>query len=146
MEEWIRVFSSFYSGRWSLPMVEKGEVQDGNGFLVGNISKHLYECGPGEKIFINSVHHIGWNSVLLFKHILFIYLFLENREGRKKERETSMCERKKCPSVASGMPPVGDLTHNAGMCPVWKWNWWSFGLQAGTQSTELYQPGSILPL
>ena len=31
---------------------------------------------------------------------------------------------------------VGDLTHKPGMCPDRKSNWWPFGSQAGTQSTE----------
>ena len=44
------------------------------------------------------------------------YLFLE-KGRRKKGRETSMCERKKCPLVASCMPPTGDLFCNPRMCP-----------------------------
>ena len=43
--------------------------------------------------------------------------------------------------VASHTPPAGDLACNPGMCPDWESNQQSFGLQAGTQSTELYQPG-----
>ena len=45
---------------------------------------------------------------------------------------------------ASHMPPVEDLAHNPGMCPDWVLNQQPFGLQAHTQSTELYQPGIIL--
>ena len=44
---------------------------------------------------------------------------------------------------ASHAPPAGDLTHNPGMCPDWESNWRLFGLQAGTQSTELHQPGHL---
>ena len=45
------------------------------------------------------------------------------------------------PSVASCTPPNGDLAYNPGMCPDWESNWWHFGSQFGTQSTEPYQPG-----
>ena len=44
-----------------------------------------------------------------------IYLFLERGEGRKKERETSVCG---CLSA----PPTGDLACNPGMCPDWELN------------------------
>ena len=39
------------------------------------------------------------------------------------------------------MPPTGDLARNPGMCPDWESNWWPFGAQASTQSTEPHQPG-----
>ena len=39
------------------------------------------------------------------------------------------------------MPPTGDPAHSPGMCPDWELNWQTFGLQAGTQSTEPHQPG-----
>ena len=45
--------------------------------------------------------------------------------------------------VASSVPTTGDVAHNPGMCPDWKSNQRPFGLQAGTQSTELHQPGLI---
>ena len=38
---------------------------------------------------------------------------------------------------------LGNLGHNSGMCPDWESNLWPFGLQAGTQSTELHQPGRV---
>ena len=37
--------------------------------------------------------------------------------------------------------PTGDLAHNPGMCPAWESNRQPFGSQAGSQSTELHQPG-----
>ena len=43
--------------------------------------------------------------------------------------------------VASHATPTGDLSCIPGMCPDWESNWWSFGSQAGTQSTEPHQPG-----
>ena len=43
--------------------------------------------------------------------------------------------------VASHMPPTGDLAHSPDMCPDWESNQWSFGSQAGAQSTEPHQPG-----
>ena len=66
----------------------------------------------------------------------FIYLFLEKGEGRKKKRgrDTSMCG---CLCVLSAR----NLARNPGMCPDWEWNRQPFGSQAGTQSTELRQPG-----
>ena len=69
------------------------------------------------------------------KPLLFIYLLLERGDRREKGRETSMCKIHR--SVASRMPP----THNPGMCPDWKSNQQTWGLQAGTQSTEPQQPG-----
>ena len=38
-------------------------------------------------------------------------------------------------------PQTGDLAYNPGMCPNGESNLWTFGLQAGTQSIELHQPG-----
>ena len=43
--------------------------------------------------------------------------------------------------VASHTPPTGDLAHNPDLCPDWELNQRPFGLQAGTQSTELHQQG-----
>ena len=43
--------------------------------------------------------------------------------------------------VASRVPPTEYLARNQDMCPDWELNWQSFGLQAGTQSTESHQPG-----
>ena len=63
----------------------------------------------------------------------FIYLFLETREGRKKEKERYINQL-----------PTGDMGHNPGMFPDWELNLQPFGLQPGSQSTEPYQPGCIL--
>ena len=38
------------------------------------------------------------------------------------------------------MPPTRDLAHNLGMCSDWESNQWSFGSQAGTQSTKPCKP------
>ena len=54
---------------------------------------------------------------LFFKD--FIYLFLENGEGREKVRERNINSW----LVASCMPPTGDLVCNPGMCPDWELNW-----------------------
>ena len=43
--------------------------------------------------------------------------------------------------AASWAPPAGDLAHNPGMCPDQELNRQPLGSQAGTPSTELYQPG-----
>ena len=72
----------------------------------------------------------------LFFKDFYLFIFRERGKwGRKTGRETSMC----------GLPlmhhPTGDLARNPGMCPDWGLNWWPFGLQVGTQSTEPHQPG-----
>ena len=48
--------------------------------------------------------------------------------------------------VASHASSTGDLACNPGMYPDWESNQRPFGSQAGTQSTEPYQPGLILSL
>ena len=73
----------------------------------------------------------------------FIYLPLERGKGREKERDRNIDVGEKHPSVASRMPPPGDLAHNLGMCPDWELNQQPFGLQASAQSTEPHQPGLI---
>ena len=65
---------------------------------------------------------------------LCMYLFLE----RGREEEKHQCV------LASHMPPTGDLTRSPGMCSDWELNQRLFGSQAGTESTEPYQPGLFL--
>ena len=67
----------------------------------------------------------------------FIYLFLERREGREKERERNISVQEIHWSVASHTPPTGDL------CPDWESSQQPLGSQAGTQSTEPHQPGPM---
>ena len=43
--------------------------------------------------------------------------------------------------VASVTPPTRDLAQNPGTCHDGELNWWPFGSQASTQSTEPHQPG-----
>ena len=71
----------------------------------------------------------------------FIYLFLEREEGREEKRERNRNMREKHQSVASHMPPTGDLARNTGMCPDWELNQRPFISQAGAQSIEPHQPG-----
>ena len=87
----------------------------------------------------------GWRCKRKFKHQIFfniffkdfIYLFQkEERGGRKRGRETSMCG---CLSCTPYQRP--DLACNPNMCPDWELNQPPFGLQAGAQSTEPHQPG-----
>ena len=66
-----------------------------------------------------------------------MYLFLESGEGREKEGEKYECV------VTSCTPPTEGPAHNPGMCSDWELNWWPFGSQSGTQSTEPHQPGTI---
>ena len=62
-------------------------------------------------------------------------LFIFREKGREREREKHQCV------VASRSPPTRGLAYNPGMCLDWESNPWSFGLQAGAQSTEPHQPG-----
>ena len=50
------------------------------------------------------------------KNILFIYFLREGKGGRKRGRETSVCERN----------PTRDLTRNLGMCPDPESKRWPF--------------------
>ena len=68
-----------------------------------------------------------------------MYLFIFRERGRKGEREG---EKHQC-VVASHARTTGDLVHSPGMCPDWESNPRPFGLQAHTQSPELYQPGQF---
>ena len=74
----------------------------------------------------------------------FTYLFLERLEGWEKERERNNNLQEKHGSVASHMPPTGDLAHNPGMCPDRKSNQGPFGLQDSVRSTESHQSGPNL--
>ena len=66
-------------------------------------------------------------------NFFFKILLIRGKEG----------ERHQC-VVASYAPPIGDLACNPGMCLDWESNQQPFGSQAGTQSTELHQPGPML--
>ena len=84
-------------------------------------------------------------AILFIKYIFFrVYLFLERGEGRKEERERNIDVQEKYWFVASCTSPTGDSACNPGMFPDWELNWWLFGLQAGTQSSEPHQPGHQL--
>ena len=83
-------------------------------------------------------------KMYIFKD-LFI-LFLEREEGREKETQRNIDvgeihQSVASSSVASPMPPTGDLAHNPGMCPDWELNQQPCSFQASTQSTEPHQPG-----
>ena len=65
-------------------------------------------------------------------------LWREGIEGRKRGRETSGEIHR---WVASHTTLAGNLACNPGMCSDGELNWWPFGSQAGTQSTEPCQPG-----
>ena len=53
----------------------------------------------------------------------------------EREEEKHQCV------VASHTSPTGDLACNPGMCPDWESNQRPFSSWAGTQYTELHQPG-----
>ena len=86
-----------------------------------------------------------WTIKLFFKRFYFILFFRERgREG--KERQRNICVQEIHWSVASCMPPTGNLVCNPGMCPDWELNWWPSGSQAGTQFTDPHQPGQKIIL
>ena len=64
----------------------------------------------------------------------------------EKKRERNINVQEIHLSFASLMPPTGDLGRNPGMCPDWESNWWPFGSQAITQSTEPHQAGHVFYL
>ena len=80
------------------------------------------------------LHH-NHNNIFIYFFKDFIYLF--SRERRKKGER----EGEKHWSVASCMPPTGDLAGNPGMFPDWELNWQPLGLQASAQSNEPHQAG-----
>ena len=98
--------------------------------------KYLW-CIPKYSDWLEEKHPCDW--VVNCSHCCFflkdfIYLFLERRKRRKKERERNS-------DWLPLTPPHGDLDCNPGMCPDWESNQWPFGLQAGIQSTEPNEPG-----
>ena len=76
---------------------------------------------------------------LCFYFLVFIYLFLERGGEGEREGEKHQCERYFID--CSHMTPTGDLACHPGLCPDWELNRQPFGSQAGTQSTEPYEPG-----
>ena len=64
-------------------------------------------------------------------------LFWEVGEGERERENIDVWEKHQ--SVASHMPPTGDLAHNLGIWPDWELNQHPFSPQAGTQSTEPHQ-------
>ena len=74
-----------------------------------------------------------------FNHLLkdFVYLFLERREGREKEREKNISVREKHGSVASSTCPNWDWACNPGTWP--ELNQQTFALQADAQQSHTSQ-------
>ena len=77
------------------------------------------------------------------KRFFKIYFEREGKEGRKRGRETSMCERNIdwLPLLCA---PIGDQTHNLSMCRDWESNQWPFSLWDDAQPTESHQSGLLL--
>ena len=73
--------------------------------------------------------------VSLFFFFLRFYLF-SFWEGKRGEKHQCV--------VASHTPPTGDLASNPGKCPRLGIELATVGSQAGTQSSELHQPGLYL--
>ena len=73
----------------------------------------------------------------------FLLFICRDREGRKKERETSMWERNidQSPLVYQ---PTRYQTHNPGICPNQESNWRLFALWNDTKPTEPYRSGLFI--
>ena len=65
---------------------------------------------------IQSHCNVSVPSNLLIQDFFF-FLLLERETGREKEREGNIDVPEKHRSVASPMPPTGDLACNPGLCP-----------------------------
>ena len=68
---------------------------------------------------------IHWSSCLLVSVLHCFLRFIFQREQERGERERERGEKHS--SVASLMPPTGDLACNPGMCPDWELNLKPFG-------------------
>ena len=66
----------------------------------------------------------------------FIYLVLERREGREKERERNISVW-----LLLMCPPLGTWPATQACATEWELNQRPFGLQASTESTEPHHPG-----
>ena len=93
------------------------------------VSFPLCFCLPFEFVGL-----IFFHFVFYFKFYLFIY-FSREEEGKERRRETSVC------GCLLHSPCWGNLACNPGMCHRLGSNQQPFCSQAGTQSTEAYQPG-----
>ena len=91
------------------------------------------------KLILFNVCIIFYNMCGVTIFFKIFCLFLER--GCRRERNIDAWEI--LGSVASCMPPTGDLAHNPDMCPDQEFNQWPFGLQSGAQSTEPHQPRLI---
>ena len=109
--------------------------------IVKYISEQILEYRKIKTVIIDFLEK-RMRSLYIYTSFLkrfYLFIFREG-EGRETEGEKQQCV------VASQAPPTGDLARNPGMCPDWESNLRTFGLQAGTQSTEPHQPGHILLL
>ena len=110
-----------------------------NGIILCNIWKLTFFY---LRIFINIylIHHFNQrllSPIFLFFKKHFIYLFLESREGKENERERNINVWLPLMCPLLGTWPATQA------CADWESNWWPFGSQAGTRSTEPHQPGPI---
>ena len=71
---------------------------------------------------------------IIFKRF-YLFIFREREREGKTWREKHHC------MFTCRAPPTGDLAHSPGLYPDWESNWWLFGSQATTQTTEPLQPG-----
>ena len=84
---------------------------------------------PFCKVDNSSISYLLSRSYRFYELALFLflrfYLFIyREEEGREKEMERNMDEQEIHWSVASCMPPTGDLACNPGMCPDREFNRW----------------------
>ena len=109
-------------------------------FIVNIISKTFLKWNYGTLTDLQTDFLKHYAFYLIYHEYIFLgfYLFILRERGKEREREGEKHQY----AVASCTPFTGDLAHNPDMCP-WDLNWWPFGSQAGTQSTEPHQPGPM---
>ena len=115
--------------------------------LHSRVLQTSLSCPPGASVAVFLVSSSSLVSTCIAGKCLgeffkdFIYLLLERREKREREKEKSIIVQEIQPLVAFRMPPARNLARNPGKCPDWESNQPPFSSQAGTQSTEPHQPG-----
>ena len=89
-------------------------------------------------LFQKSLFYDG--SRYAFKIFIYLFIFREGKAGRKRGRETPICERN-IYQLPLACFQLGTWPANPGMCPDWELNQWHFGSQVHVQTTGPHQPG-----
>ena len=128
---------SFFTNTW-FPILCAHGLGD---FRAKDASWCKFRCKDASVMFYYSQTIAGPKKIFFFKDFIFNLLSEREEGGRKRGRETLMCERN---GNNCCRPPTGDLAYTRGMCPEWESDQRPFSSQACTQSTEPHQPGYTL--